>query len=172
MQKNANNVEKKVNTEQDNLPVEISQFKEKFPRLSKILPKFIQKSRFGKMLVNIKDKLSDDIEVADKNEKTEENKEESKKKAFREELKYDLDIFEVANKGIDGIDKEKRDIDQKRKDEKLKTLKENAQINDKKYDNSVNAKGMQAKKLEDTKNSVDIDAYIERLNKKSGDDGR
>lgn len=139
--------DEEYNDEDEGL-VEVSEFEKRFPRISRFLPKFFKKSKLATSIANLnKDKHEDKEEEKDKVEKPEnkenENKEntkqnlEDKKQKFRDYVKYDIDILEVADKGIDQIDAERRK-------QKLENAKKQAYERDAKkygYDNPKKDEG-------------------------------
>lgn len=150
LQKKAEKAKKKA----EDLPVKKETFEEAFPRLSKIIPKFIKNSRLGKAMVkskqkreqkNNKDNINNKVEITPQQEY-----ESNKTEEFKDTLKLDYEeLLEIANKGELGVKKEKLD---RLKEEAAKKEKENIGKS-------------QEQKLAETEANVDVDAYMKKLDK-------
>lgn len=116
---------KLIDNNNDKSLISIEEFEKEFPRLSKITPKFIQRSRLGKAMIKVKEKINS-IKKEDEDKKvTEVDVENEKVLTEREKFMKTLnnyDILEVANKGVDNIQKEKL---QKLKEDAIRREKEN-----------------------------------------------
>ena len=114
--------------------VEVNEFEKQFPRLSKILPKFIKNSKMAKSIANWnKNRKANELDeeefkesdlepVDDLNDlrsAIDEYEKKNKREKFKEYLKYDANILDIAEKGINEVEKTMQK-------DKLKKTKEDA----------------------------------------------
>ena len=143
--------EAEAEEEKTGVPAKKESFEEAFPRLSKIMPKFIKESKLGKAMVNLKQKR--ELKKHEESKKPEKRKEEPEEKnpekdEFRDSLKVDYDeLLEIANKVEETVHREKLD-----------KLKEDATKRE-----EANKGKTQKQKLDETEASVDREAYIKKL---------
>ena len=109
------------------VPANVNEFEKAFPRLAKRFPN-MKDNFLGKMLLKIKSHLpSRNKEESDTNKTTVlptngnipqthiQTSQQNKKEMFKNYVKYD--VLEVADKGLEGVEKEKREAIKKRQEE-------------------------------------------------------
>lgn len=142
--------EAEKNTKKE-LPITEESFEEAFPRLSKILPKFIKESKLGKAMINAKQKrqLKNFEKAYEEEVNTQEEVVSSEKNDFKDNLKVDYnELLRAANGKM--LDSQK---------DKLSKMKEDAIKRE-----DANKGLSQEEKLQKTANEVDIEVYKAKLN--------